>query len=813
MSVSCDNIAQRLAAIESNLSLMDTRIDELIELIGQYGRPPTRKNVLDWVAGDIKSKGIVGSLLPTIALGAVLESTQFIDMRSFMTEVGKRTTDNSNKVNNVFNRLLSTDAKIDKTTNTANGAMNLANRSWAGSQNAKDAARLAEIKAEEAQNTGNTAIERVATKADAEQVNGRLQKIGKRIDRFNVDLGQLTKRVIGNTKIGRAALNTANSARKLYQKIPGPLRKALSTGARALGIATNILSVLETFASVTIINLLQERIDRLQNEIASVDQVVLGLTNQILQQRRQIKANESRTEINKGELKRVEAKSDFEDGKLSSLTQDYFRATSRAIQSTNKVTAENRKRIEQVRQQLTQRIRQEVAGLAQQIQKVISNQGAIRQDISGAQSRINAHTTQEVAGIQPAITSIRNTLQSQLNGIKQAIDGQLGRQFPQTQSALKGVEAGLQSDIRGVEGRLKAALDGGLKDLKGSLGDDLNTQAIAAAVSAAVITAMRPLFKPLTSLIPQVTKLTGDMAKSLKGQAQITKGVNDLLKRPQANLKPTNDALKRIQKGVTENSEKLGPQIKSKTGRRIGISGRLKNMWRTSLVSQVLNALNTVLLLHNAMMLSRNLLESAGDFMSLTIQVIQRKFFGVDPDETPPIDVNELVGQGFNGLMNDLLGGELWQQIIIKINSWSRIVTAASNVIYSLRNMFDGVTGAIESAANNTGKIGNALLNSRVVQQGSYGFMPTNTRAQTGRGAGLFNFLNNATEIPDLGSSVMSEIIGVDDEAREMGTNFGNLQNAAEQERVQKQTEDQAARQSSRGSDLSFLDFLPGREE
>ena len=127
--------------------------------------------------------------------------------------------------------------------------------------------------------------------------------------------------------------------------------------------------------------------------------------------------------------------------------------------------------------------------------------------------------------------------------------------------------------------------------------------------------------------------------------------------------------------------------------------------------------------------------------------------------------------------------------------------------------MFDGVTSAIETAANNTGKIGNALLNSRVVQQGSYGFMPTNTRAQTGRGAQLFNFLNNSTEIPDLGSSVMGEIIGVDDEAREMGTNFGNLQNAAEQERVQKTAEDQAARQASRGSDLSLLDFLPGGEE
>ena len=813
MSISCDQISQRLAQIESNLSLLDTRIDELVELIGQYGKPPTRKNVLDWVLGDIKNQGAIGlAVLGSFGI-AIQKSPEIARQRASLEKLFKQDNDIRDVAlradKNAFDargRANALASQVDKTREIANGARKVASE-------AEIEAKIAQLTGKKAQNTGQEAIKRVATKADAKQVNGRFSRIGKQINRFNVDLGQLSKRVIGNTRIGKAALNTANSARKLYQRIPGPLRKALSVGARALGIATNILSILETFATQAIINKLQQQIAFLQKDIASTDQVITRLTTQVLRNRTKAEANESRTEINQGAIEFVKSASEREDKRLSNLIQDYFRATSTAIQSTNKVALENRNRINQVRQDLTRRIREEVAGLTQQIAKVISNQGAIRQDISGSQQRINAHTTNEVAGIQPAITSIRNSLQSQLNSIKQAIDGQLGRQFPQTQSALKGVEAGLQNDIRGVEGRLQAALNSGLKELQGNLDIDVDTKAIAAAVSVAVLAGIRPLLSRLSGLPSQMSRLTTNVGQALKNQQGMTTRLNDLLKRPSPNLKPTNDALKRIQKGVTENSEKLGPQIKSKFGKKIGIAGRLSNMWRTSLVSQVLNALNTVLLLHNAMMLSRNLLESAGDFMSLTIQVIQRKFFGVDPDETPPIDVNELVGQGFNGLMNDLLGEELWQQVLIKINSWSRIVTAASNVIYSVRNMFDGVTGAIETAANNTGRIGNALLNSRVVQQCSYSFMPTNTRAQTGRGAGLFNFINNATEIPDLGSTVMGEIIGVDDEAREMGTNFGNLQNAAEQERVQKQQEDQAARQASRGSDLSLLDFLPGGEE
>ena len=233
-------------------------------------------------------------------------------------------------------------------------------------------------------------------------------------------------------------------------------------------------------------------------------------------------------------------------------------------------------------------------------------------------------------------------------------------------------------------------------------------------------------------------------------------------------------------------------------------------MWRTNLISQTLNVLNTILLLHNAAMLSRNLVESIGDMFSLTIEVIQRKVLGKDPDETPPIDVNQLIGQGFNGLMNDIFGKQLWKTIIIKWNGLNRILTAAANVAYSVRNMFDGVTGAIEIAANNTGKIGNALKNSRVVEQGSYAFMPTNTAARTGRGAQLTNFLNNATDIPDLGAAIAGEVLSVDDEARELGTNFGNLSNKVEQERIEKQAEQQAKRQSSSGSDLSLADFIPG---
>ena len=104
--------------------------------------------------------------------------------------------------------------------------------------------------------------------------------------------------------------------------------------------------------------------------------------------------------------------------------------------------------------------------------------------------------------------------------------------------------------------------------------------------------------------------------------------------------------------------------------------------------------MNTVLLLHNAAMLSRNLGSTLGDLTSQALATI-----GIKDSEDSPIDVNEILGKQANNFMSSILGAEVWAGTKTSWNKANSIIASATNLMYTVRSMFDSTREILEWTA------------------------------------------------------------------------------------------------------------------
>lgn len=215
-------------------------------------------------------------------------------------------------------------------------------------------------------------------------------------------------------------------------------------------------------------------------------------------------------------------------------------------------------------------------------------------------------------------------------------------------------------------------------------------------------------------------------------------------------------------------NNKLGDQIPNG-----GIGGKLQAMqqfaekaWRATRLDKVMNALTLITVLHNAAMLSTSLFSSLGDVTSTALQAI-----GIKDEEGNPLDVNELLTKTADEFASSLLGEEIWKGTKQTWHKLNRIVTTASNLIWTVRSIADSAREVAEWTAENTGKIGNALKRWRVVSEKAYGWMPEQVNSGTALQRRWDRIRNGAENLDDAASSlqgVLSEVTNVQQEFQEL---------------------------------------------
>lgn len=217
-----------------------------------------------------------------------------------------------------------------------------------------------------------------------------------------------------------------------------------------------------------------------------------------------------------------------------------------------------------------------------------------------------------------------------------------------------------------------------------------------------------------------------------------------------------------IKAGVELINTKLGPVISGVNG----LSGFLSRAAEAAKLDKVLNAMNTVLLLHNAAMLSRNLGSTLGDLTSQALATIGIK------DGDSPIDVNEILGKQANNFMSSILGAEVWAGTKTSWNKASSIIASATNLMYTMRSIFDSSREIMEWTAENTGKIGNALKRFRIVGENAYKWLPERVTVQNSFTRKLDRFREGVDGLDDAASS-LSGVLG---EVQSIQQEYADLQ-------------------------------------
>lgn len=158
----------------------------------------------------------------------------------------------------------------------------------------------------------------------------------------------------------------------------------------------------------------------------------------------------------------------------------------------------------------------------------------------------------------------------------------------------------------------------------------------------------------------------------------------------------------------------IGIESRLKLGQTFDLLGNvnqfMRKAWETTRIQKAINALTLVTTLHNAYYLSRDVGATLGEMISLMLDTV-----GIDDEAGNPLDINTMVGDRVKSTINAALGEQLATNISNALTKASRIYQSASNVIWSIRNITDSTTDLLEITANNTGKIGNSLRLSKVV--------------------------------------------------------------------------------------------------
>jgi hypothetical protein len=166
--------------------------------------------------------------------------------------------------------------------------------------------------------------------------------------------------------------------------------------------------------------------------------------------------------------------------------------------------------------------------------------------------------------------------------------------------------------------------------------------------------------------------------------------------------------------GLSGINNTLSSQILSKLN---AMDNFAKAAWQTTRIQKVLDALNLALTLHNAAMLSRNLVGSFGDIISATTNNILSL---IKNEQVQSININETIGNTIENFLKSILGESTYQGVSENFNKYSRIINATANIINSIQSIMAGLAEGLEIMGRYTGKIGNALKKSGAVLENSY---------------------------------------------------------------------------------------------
>ncbi len=305
---------------------------------------------------------------------------------------------------------------------------------------------------------------------------------------------------------------------------------------------------------------------------------------------------------------------------------------------------------------------------------------------------------------------------------------------------------------------------GGIATNWGQTFTDIKSQTAPASIAAAAATGACEAGKPGGCLQTNLTNPINQKVDQLINAAgtAFSAANNVILQQMQPVLntvKATTDTIKGVVNathGVVTHA-KHGLEAVQKFGEKA---------WQATHADKILNAITTAIVIHNGIQLSQNLLVTLGETATVVLQAI-----GVKDSNNEDIDVNAWFQVKMRSWMESILGTENYAALTTRIAKYNRIYQAGANILDASRELFDSARSTAELTAENTGKIGNALLRSGVVSEDSYTTMIDKVYPHSKAMRRLERFRNGLEEVEDSVSTVgniASEVVSTKDAFTEL---------------------------------------------
>ena len=337
--------------------------------------------------------------------------------------------------------------------------------------------------------------------------------------------------------------------------------------------------------------------------------------------------------------------------------------------------------------------------------------------------------------------------------------------------------------------------------------DDLTAQ--TTAITTETDSQVQNVTNALGTTTPEDGRYAMDMLRQLSGPVAVAGSVLAVAK----SVADNTELITTVKTNSTALLSRVGPQVTGGISTVVtGTDNFVKKAWKTTRMDKVINLITLLAAIHNAAMLSRNLGETLGELTSQLLGV-----FGIKDENDALIDINGILGQTIENAVKAVVGEQIYTGVSEAWNKASRILSSASQIVWTVRSIMDSATEVAEWAAENTGRIGNALKKWGVVGPRSYPWMAEKVNAQNRWRKRFDGFIDGVETLDDTAASlgtVVGEVRSIQEEVGEIGEQRQRFEDAvrdavpdtpADNQPV-KATED-AANQASESPDIANTDM------
>ena len=191
------------------------------------------------------------------------------------------------------------------------------------------------------------------------------------------------------------------------------------------------------------------------------------------------------------------------------------------------------------------------------------------------------------------------------------------------------------------------------------------------------------------------------------------------------------------------------------------MSGAVKNIFENKLVDRALQVATLATTTHNALMLSNNLAQT---LFSATDNILKVVGIKIKDEKGSEIGIQQVVNSLFLNFANSLFGAENVKSMNANFKKANRIYQAGANIVNSVRSIVDSTRNVSEFIAENTGKIGNALMKYGAIAANAFPKLPEQVNAQSI----WVQRLNNLEEAASGIEMVTGEVLQITENVKEI---------------------------------------------